>query len=94
MAEVGVLRRSLRELYSLAIWQDHLQPTRLSLELKSHPRYARLLKKLQKYRDTKVSPTERDNMVFQHSFIPRILDVFLTLLNSIPEKDEDKVCNY
>ncbi|CAH8503055.1 unnamed protein product [Schistosoma margrebowiei] len=90
LAEVGVLRRSLRELYSLAIWQDHLQPTRLSLELKSHPRYARLLKKLQKYRDTKVSPTERDNMVFQHSFIPRILDVFLTLLNSIPEKDEDK----
>ncbi|CAH8534028.1 unnamed protein product [Schistosoma rodhaini] len=90
LAEVGVLRRSLRELYSLAIWQDHLQPTRLSLELKSHPRYARLLKKLQKYRDTKVSPTERDNMVFQHSFIPRILDVFLILLNSIPEKDEDK----
>ncbi|KAH8859390.1 RNA helicase aquarius [Schistosoma japonicum] len=90
LAEVGVLRRSLRELYSLLIWQDHLQPTRLSLELKSHPRYARLLKKLQKHRDTKVSTTERENMIFQHSFIPRILDVFLTLLNSIPEKDEDK----
>ncbi|VDQ13399.1 unnamed protein product [Trichobilharzia regenti] len=90
LAEVGVLRRSLRELYSLAIWQDHLQPSRLSVELKSHPRYARLLKKLQKYRETKVTAEERDKMIFQHSFIPRILDVFLTLLNSIPEKDENK----
>ncbi|CAH8493790.1 unnamed protein product [Heterobilharzia americana] len=67
LAEVGVLRRSLRELYSLAIWQDHLQPGRLS-----------------------ITAEERDNMIFQHSFIPRILDVFLTLLNSIPEKDENK----
>ncbi|TPP40894.1 Intron-binding protein aquarius [Fasciola gigantica] len=88
LAEVGVLRKCLRELYSLSVWRDYLQPVRLELELRDHPRYARLLKKLQKYQTTRLSSEERDQLELQHSFLPYFMDIFLSLLDSVPKADE------
>ncbi|CAL8086533.1 unnamed protein product [Calicophoron daubneyi] len=87
LAEVGVLRRCLRELYSLSVWRDNLHAVRLESELKIHPRYARLIKKLSKYQDTRISAEERERLKLQHSFVPKFVDVFLRLLDNVPLKD-------
>ncbi|KAF6775202.1 hypothetical protein AHF37_05714 [Paragonimus kellicotti] len=83
LAEVGVLRRCLRELYSLSVWRDHLLPNRLEQELAAHPRYARLLKKLERHH-ARLSTEEQAKLTVQHSFVPHFIDIFLTLLDSIP----------
>ncbi|KAF7260530.1 hypothetical protein EG68_01763 [Paragonimus skrjabini miyazakii] len=83
LAEVGVLRRCLRELYSLSVWRDHLLPNRLEQELAAHPRYARLLKKLERHH-ARLSAEEQAKLTVQHSFVPHFIDIFLTLLDSIP----------
>lgn len=91
LAEVGVLRRSLRELYSLLVWRDHLQPTRLQHELSRNAHYSNAMRKLQHRLETRCSPEERLRLEMQHSFVPCFVDVFLTLLESIPAKDADRV---
>lgn len=91
LAEVGVLRKCLRELYSLSVWRDYLQPNRLEAELRNHPRYARLMKKLQRYQTTRLSAEERDELELQHSFLPYFMDIFLSLLNSVPSVNDAKV---
>ncbi|CAH8609976.1 unnamed protein product [Dicrocoelium dendriticum] len=89
LAEVGVLRRSLRELYSFSVWAAHLQPTRLDYELNAHPRYTRMLKKIQKQQE-RLSNEERANLSIQNSFVPYFSDIFLALLDSIPLEAEEQ----
>ncbi|GAA27332.2 intron-binding protein aquarius [Clonorchis sinensis] len=89
LAEVGVLRQCLRELYSLSVWRDHMHPVRLEQELASHPRYARMIKKITKSQSC-LSDEERANLAVQHSFIPHFIDIFLSLLDTIPSDDKYK----
>ncbi|KAL3307159.1 hypothetical protein Ciccas_014334, partial [Cichlidogyrus casuarinus] len=84
LAEVGVLRAGLKEIYSLGVWRQ-LPMDRLELELASKPRYAKLLKKLQKWESTKLTEQERDRVHAQNRFLWIFSLKFLALVSMIAE---------
>lgn len=90
LAEVGVLRRYLKDIYSLAVWR-HLQPQRLEKELAASPsRYRKLLKKLEKHA-AELSAEECERLTKQRAFVANFVDKFLAILENLPD---DKVLNY
>uniref|UniRef100_A0A0X3QDM8 Intron-binding protein aquarius n=1 Tax=Schistocephalus solidus TaxID=70667 RepID=A0A0X3QDM8_SCHSO len=83
LAEVGVLRRSLKDMYCLAVWR-HLQPARLEKELDAVPRYRKLLHKLEKRAAIVADPEEADRLATERSFIARFIDRFLRIIEQHP----------
>lgn len=83
LAEVGVLRRCLKDIYSLAVWR-HLQPQRLEQELtNAPPRYRKLLHKLEKKAAALSDPREANRVTKARSFVPKFIDRFLAILEAI-----------
>ncbi|KAL7062085.1 hypothetical protein AAHC03_0438 [Spirometra sp. Aus1] len=83
LAEVGVLRRSLKDMYCLAVWR-HLQPARLEKELDAVPRYRKLLHKLEKRAAILTDPEEADRLATERSFVARFIDRFLQIVEEHP----------
>ncbi|KAL5962818.1 RNA helicase aquariu [Taenia solium] len=87
LAEVGVLRRYLKDIYSLAVWR-HLQPQRLEKELAASPsRYRKLLKKLEKHA-AELNVEESERLTRQRSFVANFVDKFLAILEKLPDDKE------
>ncbi|CDS41037.1 intron binding protein aquarius [Echinococcus multilocularis] len=83
LAEVGVLRRCLKDIYSLAVWR-HLQPQRLEKELAAGPsRYRKLLKKLEKHA-AELDAKESERLTKQRAFVANFVDKFLAILENLP----------
>lgn len=79
LAEVGVLRRCLKDIYSLAVWR-HLQPQRLEKELKTcPPRYRKLMNKLER-NTAALDPNESAKLVKLRAFAALFIDKFLAVL--------------
>ncbi|KAM3183594.1 hypothetical protein ACTXT7_010031 [Hymenolepis weldensis] len=91
LAEVGVLRRCLKDIYCLAVWR-HLQPERLEKELSNAPpRYRRLLKKLEK-NAASLEPKELERLIKQRAFVANFVDKFLAVIEQLSShKDLDPV---
>ncbi|KAM7539686.1 hypothetical protein Aperf_G00000036903 [Anoplocephala perfoliata] len=88
LAEVGVLRRCLKDIYCLAVWR-HLQPQRLEKELAAAPsRYRKLLKKLEKNASA-LEPKERDRLIKQRAFVANFIDKFLAIIEELPGENQD-----
>ncbi|KAL5111167.1 hypothetical protein TcWFU_000437 [Taenia crassiceps] len=87
LAEVGVLRRFLKDIYSLAVWR-HLQPQRLEKELAAGPsRYRKHLKKLEKHA-TELGAEESERLTKQRAFVANFVDKFLAILENLPDDKE------
>ncbi|VDK80918.1 unnamed protein product [Dibothriocephalus latus] len=84
LAEVGVLRQALKDMYCLAVWR-HLQPARLEKELEAVPRYRKLLHKLEKRAAALTDPQEADRLVTERSFVARFIDRFLQIVEQHPK---------
>lgn len=83
LAEVGVLRRCLKDIYCLAVWR-HLQPQRLEEELAAAPsRYRKLFKKLEKSASA-LEPKEHGRLIKQRAFVANFIDRFLTIIEQLP----------
>ncbi|VDO13157.1 unnamed protein product [Rodentolepis nana] len=91
LAEVGVLRRCLKDIYCLAVWR-HLQPERLEKELSNAPpRYRKLLKKLEKS-VASLQPKEFERLIKQRAFVANFIDKFLVTIEQLPgPKDLDPI---
>nr|CDS32103.1 intron binding protein aquarius [Hymenolepis microstoma] len=91
LAEVGVLRRCLKDIYCLAVWR-HLQPERLEKELSNAPsRYRKLLKKLEK-NVASLEPKEFERLIKQRAFVANFIDKFLVIIEQLSShKDLDPV---
>ncbi|VDD76728.1 unnamed protein product [Mesocestoides corti] len=88
LAEVGVLRRCLKDIYSLAVWR-HLQPQRLEYELDAGPpRYRKLLNKLEKRAAALENANEAQRLSRQRAFVANFLDKFLAMLEALPADKE------
>lgn len=83
LAEVGVLRRCLKEIYSLAVWR-HLQPARLAKELATVPRYKKILNKLEKRVAGLEDSKEVDRLSTQRAFAAKFIDKFLATIEGLP----------
>ncbi|VDM30671.1 unnamed protein product [Hydatigera taeniaeformis] len=87
LAEVGVLRRYLKDIYSLAVWR-HLQSQRLEKELAAGPpRYRKLLKKLEKHA-AELNEKESERLTRQRAFVANFVDKFLAILENLPDNKE------
>ena len=91
LAEVGVLRRYLKDIYSLAVWR-YLQPQRLEKELKAGPhRYRKFMNKLEKHASS-LSPKESERLEKQRAFVALFIDKFLSILENVSGIKVDHFC--
>ncbi len=95
LAEVGVLRRCLKDIYCLAVWR-HLQPQRLERELSNAPpRYRKLLHKLEKKAAALEDAKEAHRVTKERAFVATFVDRFLGLLEVIPgDKELDPLLSH
>ena len=91
--EVDLVRTQVQRLVSLPMWSC-LLASRRDAELNKIPKWKKYWKLLQK-KDTKEDPEVLEKLQFERSFLSNMIKKFLTILNSVQEKEcPDEVVDF